>query len=126
MAVAVVVLVTVIIILIVAIVFILHKNYQYQRKNCLKTVQYDNYNEPDSVLSSGQPETILYQTGLRGRQISDEIYPLYSSYDNNTILTYPYNSYRPPPTTMTTNHYATTDLMYAKDSRHVKNSAFLI
>jgi hypothetical protein len=59
MAVAVGVLLTVIIILIVAIVFILHKNYQYEKKNCLKTVQYDNYNEPDSVLLSGQPQTIL-------------------------------------------------------------------
>ena len=121
MAVAVGVLVTVIIILIVAIVFILHKNCQYQRENCLKTVQTERQlcGSYDTVHSSGQPQTILYQPGLRGSQISEEVYPLYSAYNNNTMLTYPYNSYRPPPT----NHYATPDLIYLKD---YKNSTFLI
>ena len=90
-----------------------------------KTVQYDNYNEPDSVLSTGRPQTILYQPGLRGSQISEEVYPLYSPYNNNTRLTYPYNSYRPPPTTPPTNHYATTDLIYLKDNKYGKNSTFL-
>ena len=109
------VLVTVIIVLIVAIVFILYKNYQYEKKNCLKTVDSYDQTEEDWTDSAGQPQTRLYQTGL-----SDQLYPLYPTYHKSTTST------MPAPYTHCTqsNHYATTDLIYSRNNICSKSAEF--
>ena len=99
------VLVTVIIVLIVAIVFILYKNYQHEKKNCLKTVDSYEQTEEDWTNSAGQPQTRLYQTGL-----SDQLYPLYPTYHKSTTST----MHAPYTYCTQSNHYATTDLIYSR------------
>ena len=109
------VLVTVIIVLIVAIVFILYKNYQYEKKNCLKTVDSYDQTEEDWTDSTGQPRTRLYQNGLR-----DQWYPLYPTYHKSTTST----MHAPYTHCTQSNHYATTDLIYSRHNICSKSAEF--
>ena len=115
------VLVTVIIVLIVAIVFILYKNYQYEKKNCLKTVDSYDQTEEDWTDSTGQPQTRLHQTGLSDPLYqtgqTDPLYPTYH-YSPTSTMRAPYTHYT------NSNHYATTELIYSRQNIFSRSADF--
>ena len=61
--------------------------------------------------------------GLTISQTSEEVYPLYSAYNNSKIKSYPHHSYKPLPPTPLTNHYATADIIHFKENTHLRSKA---
>merc|ERR1711872_988214 len=80
LALAVCVLVIVIVILIVAILVILYKNYKQQSRNYQKQAERNQQDQSWKCSQTGQTFT----------QPVQESYPLYSTYQNSTLNTYPY------------------------------------